>query len=137
MKSIQQLVHDALKAVGDYQRAINELRTQLKRKSYETVRATLLPHVASKLGCPVVDGKGKAQGTKVLDSTSKNYEACRKALNRLSSDIAGIQSNSSTEKVAVPKRVLTDVLDVIFDAGLTRDQFNALLAEVKASVAFE
>ena len=137
--SIQQMVINALKSVHAYAEAIEGLRKALKGKGRDKVRATLLPYVAAFYGVPVIDGEGKAQGTMVLDKTHEKYEGARKALSRLTDSISGEvpQSNSRTEKVVVPKRVLDNVLSVVFDAGLTKKEFDALIAEMRASVSFE
>jgi hypothetical protein len=137
--SIQQMVINALKSVHAYAESIEGLRKALKGKSRDTVRATLLPYVAAFYGVAVIDGEGKAKGTKVLDKAHKKYEGARKALSRLTDSISGKvpQSNSRNEQVVVPKRVLDSVLSVVFDAGLTKKEFDALIAEMRAHVAFK
>ena len=87
----QAIVHAALSAAHTYGEKIAALQAIYKGKKPEAVRAALLPQVASfpKYKVPVVPGAGKAEGTMVLDSEHKNYEACRKALGRLVKDIVG------------------------------------------------
>jgi hypothetical protein len=85
------IVHAALSAAHTYGEKVAALRKLYRRKSPEFIRAALLPDVASfsKYRVTLVPGAGKAEGTMVLDSEHANYEACRKALGRLVSDIVG------------------------------------------------
>lgn len=91
------IVHQALKAAHTYNEKVAELRKLYRRKSPEVIRAALLPDVASfpKYNVKLVPGEGKAEGTMVLDSEHPKYEACRKALGRLVSDIVGEVSAKS------------------------------------------
>ena len=97
--STRSTVHAVLTAAFAYGSGIDALRTAYKGQTTEAIRAALLPDVASfpKYAVPLVDGAGKATGTKVLDKTHANYEACRKALGRLVSDIVGKSSDSKEE----------------------------------------
>ena len=78
----QQIV--IIKAEGDSREKAQAARLALKkiygRRSYDSVRAELLPMFASEYKVQLVEGAGKAAGTLVLDSESPAYEACRKAL---------------------------------------------------------
>jgi len=47
------------------------------------------------------------------------------------------ESNSRTEKVTAPKAIVKSVLDIIYASDMTKAQFDALIAEIKKSVAFE
>ena len=103
-------VHAVLNAAHAYGDGIDALRKAFKGKSADVVRAALLADVASypKYAVPLVDGEGKAEGTKVLDKTHAKYEACRKALGRLVSDIMGKSSGASepAEEIEVPAEIL-------------------------------
>ena len=85
--SIATLTHQALHAATAYAGAINDLRKACAKLSYEKARAEILPAVASFYGVAVVDGKGKAKGTKVLDKDAKAYENAKRALTRLLADL--------------------------------------------------
>jgi len=92
---MQVIVNRALRAVENakeqhaiYLAAIAALRKGLSKKR-EPGRAKLLPMVARYYGVAVVDGKGKATGSLVLDSEAVSYEAARKALQRMLDDIYG------------------------------------------------
>ena len=106
-KAIRSTVHAVLHAAFAYGEGIESLRATYKGQTPEAIRAALLPDVASfpKYAVPLVDGAGKATGTKVLDKDHANYEACRKALGRLVTDIVGKASNA-TEEIEIPAELL-------------------------------
>lgn len=105
--AIRSTVHAVLRAAFAYGEGIEALRATYEGQAPETIRAALLPDVASfpKYAVPLVDGAGKAAGTKVLDKDHANYEACRKALSRLVADIVGKTSNVK-EEVEIPAELL-------------------------------
>ncbi|MFN7318523.1 MAG: hypothetical protein ACK5S6_03330 [bacterium] len=105
--STRSTVHAVITAAFAYGEGIADLQKAFKGQTTEAIRAALLPDVASfpKYAVPLVDGAGKATGTKVLDKTHANYEACRKALGRLVSAIAG-KSNNTTEEIEIPAELL-------------------------------
>ena len=114
--------------------ARDTLKKLLARKSRVNVRATLLPEFSRVYEVKLVDGAGKKQGEKVLDSSASAYEACRKALGRTITYICGAESSNSVE---VSPKLVKKLSSEIIDAGLTRDQFNALLAQLRQSVSFK
>ena len=91
-----------IKAEGTAKAQADEARITLKkhfgRKSWDTVRAALLPVFASAYGVKLVDGAGKAAGTKVLDSEAAAYEACRKTLGNTVKFITGGNASGKTEE---------------------------------------
>lgn len=105
--STRSTVHAVITAAFAYGEGIADLQKAFKGQTTEAIRAALLPDVASfpKYAVPLVDGAGKATGTKVLDKEHKNYEACRKALGRLVSAIAG-KSSDSKEEIEIPAELL-------------------------------
>jgi hypothetical protein len=118
--------------------AIVDLTKELKRKSRETVRTTLMPLVGKFWGVALVDGEGKAKGSKVFSTDAPKYENAKRDLYDLVVGICGKASSSgSKEPVAVPKKLLSNMTAEIIDAGLTRDEFNALLAQLRDAVSFQ
>jgi hypothetical protein len=118
--------------------AIVDLTKELKRKSRETVRTTLMPLVGKFWGVALVDGEGKAKGSKVFSTDAPKYENAKRDLYDLVVGICGKASSSgSKEPVAVPRKLLSNITSEIIDAGLTRDEFNALLAQLREAVAFQ
>ena len=103
--SIKTNVTNALTAANAYNEAVVALRKDFKGKPTDAVRSGLLPHVAAFYAVPVVDGAGKAKGTKVLDKDATKYEAAKKALQRLTKDIVGAGSDKA-EEVEVPAELL-------------------------------
>ncbi len=115
--------------------ARNALKKQLGRKSRESVRAILLPEFASVYKVKLVTGEGSGSGKQVLDASASAYEACRKALGRTVTFICGAKQSNSTEEVS-PK-LIKKLANEIIDAGLTKAQFNALLAQLRDAVSFQ
>jgi hypothetical protein len=102
-------VHQALDSTFTYAEKIAVLQTHYKGKTAEQIRAAILPDVASytKYAVPMVDGKGKAVGTKVLDKEHPQYENCRKAVTNLTKAIVGVSSDATgTEELEVPAEIL-------------------------------
>ena len=102
INSISSLVKLALDAVATYNDGVAGLRAHLSKGTHAEARAILLPHIASHpdYNTPLVDGKKKALGTKVLDKEHANYEAARKALGRRVHDVMGTApktTSASTE----------------------------------------
>ena len=129
----------ALDHAAMYDECIIKARKDAKDMTHEQVRVVILPIVASKpkYAVPLIDGKGKAQGTKVLDSTHANYENAKRAVTRLLTDIKGVQSSGKKEAVALPKGIVRNIANEIIDAGLTKAQFNELLAQLRDAVSFQ
>ena len=136
--SVQTNVNLYCKSKVSKAQAIVDLTKELKRKSRETVRATLMPLVGKFWTVKLVDGASKAKGSKVFDSSAENYENAKRDLYDLVVGICGKASSSgSKEAVAVPRKLLSNITTEIIDAGLTRDEFNALLAQLRDAVSFQ
>ena len=116
--------------------ALDALTKELKRKSHETVRTTLMPFVGKFWSVALVDGEGKAKGSKVLDKDAPKYENAKRDLYDLVKAICGTKSSGKKE-VVVPKKLVTNIAKEIIDAGLTRDEFNALLSQLRDAVKFQ
>ena len=110
------------------------LKKQHGRKSHESVRALLLPVFADVWSITLVKGEGSGSGKMVFDSSASGYEACRKALGRTVTFICGARESNAVE---VPAKLVKKLANEIIDAGLTQKQFNALLAQLRASVSFQ
>jgi hypothetical protein len=136
--SIQTNVNLFCKSGVTKAQAIDALTKELKRKSRETVRTTLMPLVGKFWTVKLIDGEGKAKGSKVLDSSAENYENAKRDLYDLVVGICGKASSSGNkEPVVVPKKLLSNITNEIIDAGLTRDEFNALLSKLRDAVSFQ
>lgn len=89
----------ALNSATSYAEAIEGLRKLCAKLDRDSARAEMRPIVAAYYKVPVVDGAGKAQGSKVLDKDAAAYETAKKALQRLLADIYG-----KPETKAAPKQ---------------------------------
>ena len=128
---------NALDHAMSYADSIDKARKDAQGMTHDQVRVVILPIVSRKHGVPLIDGKGKAQGTKVFDSTHTKYEAAKKAATRLLTDIKGVQSSGKKEPVVVPKKLVSAITAEIIGAGLTKAQFNELLAQLRDAVSFQ
>ena len=135
--SIQSNVNLFCKSKVAKAQAIADLTKDLKRKSRETVRSTLMPFVGKFWGVAIVDGEGKAKGNKVFNKDAPKYENAKRDLYDLVKEICGSASSGKQEAVVVPKKLVTNITNEIIGAGLTRSQFNALLAQLRDAVQFE
>jgi len=136
--SVQTNVNLYCKSKATKAQAIVALTKDLKRKSRDTVRTTLMPLVGKFWSVKLVDGEGKAKGSKVFDSSAENYENAKRDLYDLVVDICGkAGSSGSKEPVVVPKKLVANITSEIIDAGLTRDEFNALLSQLRDAIQFQ
>ena len=125
------VIHTVINAAFNYAEGIETLRAQYLGKSSDQIRSAILPEVAShkKYRVPLVEGKGKAQGTMVLDSTHANYEACKKALQRLTRDIAGEVSAKREDTFKPTKAQITAAM--AFLAMFEGESLNAQAATAR------
>ena len=135
--SVQSNVNLYCKSNASKAEAIKELTKALKRKSRETVRTTLMPLVGGFWKVSLVEGEGKAKGSKVFDSGAEKYENAKRDLYDLVVAICGKASSGKQETVAVPKKLVSSISKEIIDAGLTKAEFNALLAQLRDAVQFQ
>ena len=97
-----------------------------------------MPFVGKFWSVKLIDGEGKAKGTKVFDSSADKYENAKRDLYDLVVGICGkANSSGSKEPVVVSKKLLSNITKEIIDSGLTRDEFNALLSQLRDSVSFQ
>ena len=99
-------INNALSSAKAYADAIDSARKDAKGMTRDAVRIAILPVVASFYAVPVKAGEGKAEGTKVLDKEAAKYEAAKKALQRLLSDVCGTQSSGKQEEVEIPAEII-------------------------------
>ena len=112
-----------------YAKAVEAIKKEIKTKSYDKVRAILLPLVAGVSGVSVIDGEGKATGTLVLDSGAKNYETARKRLQRLTNSIA-VKKPIEDSRMSFTRAQVSAVKSVLatFEGETVNDQVKALKA---------
>jgi hypothetical protein len=130
-------INNALSSASAYAAAIDGARKDAKGMTRDAVRIAILPVVASFYAVAVKAGEGKAEGTKVMDKDATKYETARKALQRLLSDVCPSESSGKKEAVTAPKALLKKMTAEIIEAGVTKAEFDALIAELRASVSFK
>jgi methionine synthase I (cobalamin-dependent) len=138
INKLQAAVNKALESAQVYGEAIALAVKAAEGMPRDAVRVAIMPTIGAFYKVPLVDGSGKAEGTKVFDKEAKAYEAARKALQRLLKDIMGVETSSpSREAVIAPRKVFKSVLSEILNSGMSKAEFNALLTELRDSVSFE
>lgn len=126
--SIQSNVTKALNAAHTYGEAVADLKKECAGKDRDTVRNAMLTPVAQFYKVPLNE-KGN------LDRDAKQYEAAKKALQRLLNDVCGKAEHAKTETVKVAKVKVAAALNIV--EGMTKAEFNAWLNAVRAAVSFE
>ena len=101
--SINTLVSSALNAASSYGDSIKGLRAALMGQTSPEVRAAILAPVAAYYKVSVVAKERGAGFT--LDVNAKQYEAAKKAIQRLSKDIAG-KVAAQPDAIEVPANIL-------------------------------
>ena len=135
-RSIKSIVLSLKGATTQAQTDVDDLATKFAGKSREHIRTALLPIVGEAYKVALVDGQGKAAGTKVFDSEAKDYEAARKFLGRILTAIAPSEAKPTSKRIAVPRALRASIVEQIIEAKLDKAQFNALLAQLREAVDF-
>ena len=97
----------------------------------------VLNYVIGRMDCSrdqavVICGKTRVQ------RTAKQEQAVNAGGKKFSFHISRTEkSDAKTPAVAVPKQLVSNIVSEIIDAGLTKAQFDALLAQVRESVSFQ
>ena len=115
----------ALAAGDTFEEQLTTLQKLLKGADRDTIKGIVAPIVATKYGETFADGQWADSGC-----------AAKRKANRIIGAIAGTAPKTSS-KVAVNKKLVKAVRDTIIEAGLTKREFDALLAELRASVSFK
>jgi hypothetical protein len=138
--SIKSNVIKALTAATAYADAIKDLKKDCAGKSRDDVRAAMIGPVAEFYDVPLVDGAKASKGKKVFDSAAPKYLNAKQALYRLLVDVCGDVEQAKQEPVAVPAKVTKQVKVLVAEviaSGMTKAQFDAMVAELRASVSFK
>lgn len=97
----------------------------------------VLNYVIGRMDCSrdqavVICGKTRVQ------RTAKQEQAVNAGGKKFSFHISRTEkSDGKKPAVAVPKQLVSNIVSEIIDAGLTKAQFDALLAQVRESVSFQ
>lgn len=130
------LTKEATKPYRDaYRKATPEQRVQLERDWITGYLEGNLARTPSQ--AMAIFNQSRTERSKVEQESYKRGYA--KFLDHVKSEVRKDEpeSNSRTEKVVAPKAIVKSVLDIIYASDMTKAQFDALIAEIKKSVAFE
>lgn len=116
----------ALEAGDRFEAQLIELQRLLKGADRDTIKGIICPIVATKYGETFADGKWADSGC-----------AAKRKANRIIAAIGGATAPKQSSKVAVNKALVKSMRDAVIGAGLTKREFDALLAELRASVSFK
>lgn len=120
--AINVAVANTLNAAERYQHRLATLAAEVKGHSEKEARPALLLATGKFYGVPTkISEAPRNAGEKVLDSSHKNYEAAKKALQRLM--LALFPSNKKPEPVVVPRAAL-----VLMKAARRQYEFKVLRA---------
>jgi len=125
--SINTQVVAALSAAHAYGKAIATLRTTLQGQLSPEVRDTLLPYVAGYYKVALV-AKTRGEGV-TLDTEAKQFEACKKALQRMTKDIVGDATPAKTEEVTFTRAQLA-AIKLCHEAGVTMKMYGKGVAKL-------
>jgi hypothetical protein len=127
--SINTQVIAALSAAHAYGKAIATLRTALKGQLSPEVRDTLLPYVAGYYKVALV-AKTRGEGV-TLDTEAKQYEAAKKALQRMTKDIVGGSVDRTVVEAPKLTREQLRLIRLCHEAGVTMKLFGQGVAQLK------
>jgi hypothetical protein len=96
--SVQKNVNDIKAGSVLLERGYEGIKKHIgRRRNRDAIRVELMPFFGKSYGVAMVAGEGKAEGTKVLDSSAPAYEACRKALSRTLDAVLGVSATASAK----------------------------------------
>lgn len=136
--SINNLVSATLNAAHAYGKGVAALRDAAKAQlkgtmSRDTVRDMLLAPVAAYYGVTLQD-KARGEG-KTMDKDAKGYEAAKKALQRLTSDVMGKTAEAS-DQLEVPEAMMVLARKLVAE-GAKYEQAAKLIATAIAAAKAE
>ena len=131
------LTKEATKPYRDaYRKATTEERVQLERDWITGYLEGNLNRTPSQ--AMAIFNQSRTERSKVEQESYKRGYA--KFLDHVKSEIkseeTAPESNSRTQKVVAPKAVVAQVVGIVLDSGMTKEEFNAFIAEIKASITF-
>lgn len=118
---------NALNSAHAYGDAIAKLSKALAGQLSTEVRATILPYVAAYYKVTLV-AKERGEGV-TLDKDAPKYDACVKALQRLTKDIVGGPAPAKTEEVTFTRAQLA-AIRACHEAGVTMKMYGKGVAKL-------
>ena len=106
-------------------------------KQSEWKKDFVLNYVIGRMDCTAKQAEIICGKTRV-ERTANEEKAVNGGGAKFRFHISRTESSSGNKPaVAVPKQLVSNIVSEIIDAGLTRAQFDALLAQVRESVSFQ
>ena len=106
-------------------------------KQSEWKKDFVLNYVIGRMDCSRDEAVVICSKTRV-QRTAKQEQAVNAGSKKFADHISRTANRSNKKPaVAVPKQLVSNIVAEIIDAGLTKAQFEALLAQVRESVAFQ
>jgi hypothetical protein len=97
----------------------------------------VLNYVIGRLDCTQKEAEAICEKTRV-QRTANEEKVVNAGGKKFSFHISRTESSSGNKPVvAVPKQLVSNIVAEIIDAGLTKAQFDALLAQLRDSVSFK
>ena len=97
----------------------------------------VLNYVIGRLDCTRKEAQAICEKTRV-QRTAEQEKAVNAGGAKFRFHISRTESSSGNKPaVAVPKQLVSNIVSEIIDAGLTKAQFDALLAQLRDSVSFQ
>ena len=97
----------------------------------------VLNYVIGRLDCTRKEAEDICEKTRV-QRTATQEKAVNAGSKKFADHISRTEkSDGKKPAVAVPKQLVSNIVSEIIDAGLTKAQFDALLAQLRDSVAFQ
>jgi hypothetical protein len=135
------LITEGQRIHSAYRATISTLRTECAGMSYDQVRQTIIATIGAYYNVKVVaSAKPRFVGEMTLDREAKQFEAAKAALRNITNDILGATAPSKQPKARLSseaKTVADATIKAVIAAGLSKEEFNAVLAAIKAGVSFK
>ena len=127
---------DAYDAFDKFAKAQDDSRETLVKElreagitTLEAARPIAMQWVSARTKCPIVDGGGKAKGSKVLNRMHRNYEAAKKALQRIMGAFTPKPKSTKSGKPTVNKVDAVQLLVTRF-SKLSKAEQRRFLASI-------
>jgi hypothetical protein len=125
--AINAAIISALQAGDTFEAALTELQSLLKGADRPTVKGIVCPMVAAHYGEVFADGEWADSGC----------AAKRKANRVIKAIVEPAAAPKESAHTAVDEKVLAALVGTVVKAGLTKQEFGAMLTALRAAIAFE
>lgn len=130
---LKTLVLDALETGDAHQGALTKLKTAANKMAYSEYRDETARIIGEKLGVEPYPSRKGGGLTFTKDSAAEQRHSRLLKLHKL----YGRTSSKQREPVVVPAKLVRATARAVIEAGLTKAQFDAFIAELRAAVVFK